>query len=58
MEEFMRDNGKEIRGMGEDLRDSLMEISTKANTKMGKPMAKEFSIGAMARSMMENGSVE
>ena len=52
--EFMKDNGKMIRGMEEDLSFMLMETPIQENIKMAKPKVKVFINGVMVRYMMDN----
>lgn len=55
--EYMKVIGLKIKDMEMDLRDIRMETFIRENFRIINPMEREFIIGAIMKSMMENGKM-
>ena len=56
--EYMKVIGLKIKDMEMDLSDIRMETFIRENFKIINPMEREFIIGAIMKSMMENGKMD
>ena len=56
--EYMKVIGLKIKDMEMDLSDIKMETFIRENFKIINPMEREFIIGAIMKSMMENGKMD